>query len=138
MYVRNASFPNDTEKDKGIPENYSGYAMSTRNLPSEDPKEAQAKQDAPEKEYKEHREHKEYKEYKEEFPSAEECKATFKQEKECIPQKENRLFSSFFEKMGIKGAESSDITLLVIALLLLSGENDDYIWLLLLLLLLVN
>lgn len=129
MYVRNTSFPNDTEKDKGIPENYSGYAMSTRPPSSEGSEEIQDKEDFQSEGY----------EY-ERSQSRESAKAAFRHETESeyAPQKENGLFSGLFEKMGIRGVESSDITVLIIALLLLSGENDDYIWILLLLLLLVK
>lgn len=129
MYVRNTSFSSDTEKDKGIPENYSGYAMSARPTSSEGSEEIQDKEEFQSEGY----------EY-ESSQSKEAAKAAFRHEAESdyAPQKENGLFSGLFEKMGIKGVESSDITVLIIALLLLSGENDDYIWILLLLLLLVK
>ncbi len=126
MYVRNTSFPNGDQNDKGIPENYSGYAMSTRNQ-SEGSQKAEDIQTGQSNEY-------------ESSLPKEEAAFSMKRESECeyASHKENRLLSGIFEKLGIKGAESSDITVLIIALLLLNGENDDYIWILLLLLLIIN
>lgn len=128
MYTRNASLPNDSENDKGIPENYSGYTMSMKNQPSENSEEAQRTEDNKNEMYAEN------------VTSSESSQPVFNYTDSvgCSAHKESGLFSALLEKIGIKGAESSDITLLIIALLLLSGENDDYIWILLLLLLLVK
>lgn len=126
MYVRNTSFPNGDQKDNSVPENYSGYAMSTRNQ-SEGSQKAE---EIPKGQANE---------YESSLPK-EEAAFSMNRENECeyASHKENRLLSGIFEKLGIKGAESSDITVLIIALLLLNGENDDYIWILLLLLLIMN
>jgi hypothetical protein len=48
------------------------------------------------------------------------------------------LISGLFDRLGIKEVESSDITLLALAVLLIFGEDDDYIWIFLLLLLIVK
>ena len=129
MYVRNTSFPNDTEKEGNIPENYSGYTMSMRNQPRD------SAEDVNDSENMQGEEH-----LQETCPAENESTPALKYENtnECSHNKDTGLFSGLFEKMGIKGAESSDITVLILALLLLSGENDDYIWILLLLLLLVK
>ena len=128
MYTRNVSLPSDSENDKGIPENYSGYTMSMKNQPSENSEEAQKTEENPSGVYGE------------KVTANESSQPVFNyaDTSDRSAHKESGLFSALLEKIGIKGAESSDITLLIIALLLLSGETDDYIWILLLLLLLVK
>ena len=128
MYSRNVSFQNDSEKDKSIPENYSGYTMSMRNQPNDVAEETKSTEEL------------QNELYSKDVPSDENSQPTFNYTSGggCTPHKESGLFSGLLEKIGIKGAESSDITLLIVALLLISGENDDYIWILLLLLLLIK
>ena len=126
MYSRNFNITKPTDTSE-IPENYSGIALSTKekegnqdevivNTPSDDTQ-------------------------KFENADAEESLNFIEREKKDDRQnwqRNNRLLSGILDKFGIKGIESSDITILVIAILLLSGEDEDYTWLLLLLLLIVH
>ena len=126
MYSRNFNITKPTDTSE-IPENYSGIALSTKekeenqdevivNTPSDNT-------------------------HNFENPDAEEALNFIEREKSDDRQswqRNNRLLSGILDKFGIKGIESSDITILVIAILLLNGEDEDYMWLLLLLLLIVH
>lgn len=126
MYSRNFNITKPTDTSE-IPENYSGIALSA--------KEKEEKQDeAPINTPSDNAENFENTNVQETFNFIEREKNDDRQN----GQRSNRLFSGILDKFGIKGIESSDITILVIAILLLSGEDEDYTWLLLLLLLIVH
>ena len=114
MYIRSSGY---SDKSGDIPENYSGIALSkdenrenaNNTLPKEEPSQPAMNLSCDE-------------------PKREDCKKGVG----------GGLISGLFDRFGIKEVESSDITLLALAVLLIFGEDDDYVWIFLLLLLIVK
>ena len=114
MYIRNSGY---TDKSGEIPDNYSGIALSKD----------------------ENRENVNNTLQKEES-SQPAMNFTCDESKrdDCKKGVGSGLLSGLFDRFGIKEVESSDITLLALAVLLIFGDDDDYIWIFLLLLLIVK
>ena len=125
MYSRNFKAQGKTPSDSEIPDNYSGVALREENSEKTGENVNNSSHFQP--------------------ADAQPTMSCSHNEKPCEKNEEKaenkeckNILSGLFKKIGINGAESSDITILIIAILLLSGEDDDYIWLLLLLLLIIN
>ncbi|MBQ5800298.1 MAG: hypothetical protein IIW20_00280 [Clostridia bacterium] len=114
MYIRSSGY---SDKSGDIPENYSGIALS------KDENRENANNTLPKEE-----------------PSQNAMSFTNDDQKreDCKKGVGGGLISGLFDRLGIKEVESSDITLLALAVLLIFGEDDDYVWIFLLLLLIVK